>query len=106
MRLHSALAIVPVVFIGLLTSSDLASAKKKQPNIGGCTQAQYESAKANACLHNTTSMHHVECSGGIMSCCNDEEDSNGLPEGFCIEITSKTGIPNRTDTVKPKVISP
>jgi hypothetical protein len=106
MRSLTALATVPVIFIGLLTSTDIASAKKKYPNIGGCTHAQYESAQAQACLNDTTSAHHVECSGGTMSCCNDAEDTNGLPEGFCIDIASKVGTPNRTDTVKPKAVSP
>ncbi len=106
MRLHFALAIASAVLIGLLNTTNIASARQKLPKLGGCTSAQYQSAQAQACLNDTTSEHHLEFSGGIMSCCNDEEDSNGLPEGFCIEITSKTGIPNRTDTVKPKVISP
>jgi hypothetical protein len=106
MRLHSALAIVSAILIGLLPTSDIASARQKLPKFGGCTSAQYQSTQAQACLNDTTSAHHVECSGGTMSCCNDEEDANGLPEGFCIDIASGTGTPHRTDTVKPKVTSP
>lgn len=64
----------------------VASAKPKIVS-AGCTMDQLNTTAAKQCIDlNVSSEHHVECSGGTVSCCNDEPDSGARPAGFCIDI--------------------
>lgn len=67
----------------------------------GCTVAQLRTSAARQCIDMAVkpggTSHHVECSGGAISCCNDEPDSHGLPAGFCIAIKKNV------QTKRPKI---
>ena len=100
MRIHNLSLVVALTVSAFATSSaSVAYAKPKVLRVGGCTVAQLRTPEAGRCLDlNISSEHHVECSGGVISCCNDEPDSHGLPAGFCIDVKRivKTKRPNMT----------
>jgi hypothetical protein len=71
----------------------------------GCTVAQLRLPKAKECIDMIVkaggTSHHVECSGGTISCCNDEPDSGGRPAGFCITIKKVVQTKRPKITVAP-----
>jgi 1-aminocyclopropane-1-carboxylate deaminase/D-cysteine desulfhydrase-like pyridoxal-dependent ACC family enzyme len=102
MRIHNLSLVVALTVSGLTSAAlSVASAKPKIVSMG-CTMSQITSAAAKQCIDlNVSSEHHVECSGGTISCCNDESDSGGRPAGFCITIKKVVQTKRPKITVAP-----
>lgn len=75
--------------VSFMPSAIISSFAKEKVVSMGCTSSQLNTSAAKKCIDlNITegTGHHLECSGGTVSCCNDEPDTHGLPAGFCLDI--------------------
>ncbi len=101
MRIHMLPFMFAFAVTGLMPGSVTNGFAREKAVSMGCTLSQLRTPEAKKCIELVVSegtIHHLECSGGTVSCCNDEPDSHGLPAGFCIDI-KKIG-----QTKRPKVI--
>jgi hypothetical protein len=91
MRIHN-LSLVVALTISASTLITVTEAFSLDNDVvtQGCTLSQIRTPQARQCIDMIAkpggTSHHVECSGGVISCCNDEPDSHGLPAGFCLDI--------------------